>query len=54
MTQGGQGEPPSDLEMERGFTEKPELNETESMQDDQDPEVGNKAAFTASVFTGYL
>lgn len=40
MTQGGQGEPPSDLEMERGFTEKPELNETESMQDDQDPEFG--------------
>ncbi|XP_040890462.1 guanine nucleotide-binding protein-like 3-like protein [Toxotes jaculatrix] len=41
MTQGGLGEPLSDLEMERGSMEKPEFkDETESMEDDQDPEFG--------------
>lgn len=48
MTQGGQDEPPSDLEMERGSMENTEFkNETESMEDDQDPEVRSSAAFTA-------
>uniref|UniRef100_A0A4W6ENU2 G protein nucleolar 3 like n=1 Tax=Lates calcarifer TaxID=8187 RepID=A0A4W6ENU2_LATCA len=38
---GGQDEPPSDLEMERGSMENTEFkNETESMEDDQDPEFG--------------
>nr|XP_020448544.1 guanine nucleotide-binding protein-like 3-like protein [Monopterus albus] len=41
MTPGGQGEPPSDLEMERTSVEEPECkHETESMEDDQDPEFG--------------
>lgn len=49
MTQGGQSEAPSDLEMERGSVEETDLKgETESMEDDQDPEVGT---FTPSVFT---
>lgn len=40
MTQGGQGEPPSDLAMVEESVEEPELkDETESMEDDQDPEV---------------
>lgn len=37
MTQGGQGEPPSDLAMVEESVEEPD--ETESMEDDQDPEV---------------
>ena len=56
MTQGGQGEPPSDLEMERVSIEEPEFSEeAETMDDDQDqdPEVRNIAAFTSSVFTEY-
>ncbi|XP_071349320.1 guanine nucleotide-binding protein-like 3-like protein [Trachinotus anak] len=41
MTQGSQGEPPSDLEMERGPMENPDVkDEAESMEDDQDPEFG--------------
>lgn len=40
MTQGGQSETPSDLEMERGSVEEAELrHEAESMDDDKDPEV---------------
>ena len=40
MTQGGQDEPPSDLEMVAGSLEEPEFkDETESMEDEQDPEV---------------
>lgn len=40
MTQGGLGEPTSDLEMVGGSLEEPEFkDETESMEDDQDPEV---------------
>lgn len=42
MTQGAQSEPPSGLEMESGPVEEPQLkNETECMEDDQDPEVRN-------------
>ncbi|XP_045931326.1 guanine nucleotide-binding protein-like 3-like protein [Micropterus dolomieu] len=41
MTQGGQGEPTSVLEMAGGSLEEPEFkDETESMEDDQDPEFG--------------
>ncbi|XP_029989633.1 guanine nucleotide-binding protein-like 3-like protein [Sphaeramia orbicularis] len=41
MTQGGQGEAPSELEMEGGSVAESEFQEdTESMQDDQDPEFG--------------
>uniref|UniRef100_A0A7N8XUX3 G protein nucleolar 3 like n=1 Tax=Mastacembelus armatus TaxID=205130 RepID=A0A7N8XUX3_9TELE len=41
MTEGGQIEPLVDLEMERGSIEEPELkDDTESMEDDQDPEFG--------------
>ncbi|XP_068450453.1 guanine nucleotide-binding protein-like 3-like protein [Clinocottus analis] len=41
MTEGGHGEPPSDLEMEGGFLEELEFeDETESMEDGQDPEFG--------------
>ncbi|XP_035007622.2 guanine nucleotide-binding protein-like 3-like protein [Hippoglossus stenolepis] len=41
MTQGGQGEPSSDLEMERVSIEEPEFKEeAETMEDDQDPEFG--------------
>ncbi|XP_075951719.1 guanine nucleotide-binding protein-like 3-like protein isoform X1 [Anarhichas minor] len=41
MTQGGQGEPPSDLEMVGGSLEEPEVqDETQSMEDGQDPEFG--------------
>ncbi|KAG7999343.1 Red-sensitive opsin [Nibea albiflora] len=41
MTQGGQGEPPSGLAMVEESLEEPELkDETESMEDDQDPEFG--------------
>lgn len=40
MTQGGQGETPSDLEVVGGSLEEPEFkDETESMEDGQDPEV---------------
>lgn len=40
MTQGGQGEPRSDLEMAGASLEEPEFkDETESMEDEQDPEV---------------
>ncbi len=40
MTQGGQGEPPSALEMVGGSLEEAAFkDETESMEDDQDPEV---------------
>lgn len=40
MTQGGQEEPPCDLEMEGGALDGVESkDETESMDDDQDPEV---------------
>ena len=52
MTQGGQGEPPSDLEMERVSIEEPEFQEeAETMEEDQDSEVRNKAALISSVFT---
>ncbi|XP_021425423.2 guanine nucleotide-binding protein-like 3-like protein [Oncorhynchus mykiss] len=41
MTQGGQEEPPCDLEMEGGALDGVESkDETESMDDDQDPEFG--------------
>ncbi|XP_068576198.1 guanine nucleotide-binding protein-like 3-like protein [Cebidichthys violaceus] len=41
MTQGGQGEPPSDLEVVGGSLEEPEVqDETQSMEDGQDPEFG--------------
>ncbi|KAF3689489.1 Guanine nucleotide-binding protein-like 3-like protein [Channa argus] len=41
MTQGGQSEAPSDLEIERQSVEEPESkDETEFMEDDQDPEFG--------------
>uniref|UniRef100_A0A8D0A4Q8 G protein nucleolar 3 like n=1 Tax=Sander lucioperca TaxID=283035 RepID=A0A8D0A4Q8_SANLU len=41
MTQGGQGETPSDLEVVGGSLEEPEFkDETESMEDGQDPEFG--------------
>lgn len=50
MTQGSQGEPPFDLE--KGSMENPDFKgEAESMEDDQDTEVRNSAAFPASVFT---
>lgn len=40
MTQGDQGEPPSYLEMEGESVKEPEFkDETESMEDDKDPEV---------------
>lgn len=40
MTQGGQGEPPSDLEVVAGSLEEPEFkDETESMEDGHDAEV---------------
>uniref|UniRef100_A0A4W5JPX7 G protein nucleolar 3 like n=1 Tax=Hucho hucho TaxID=62062 RepID=A0A4W5JPX7_9TELE len=40
MTQGGQEEPPCDLEMEGALDEVESKDETESMDDDQDPEFG--------------
>uniref|UniRef100_A0A8P4KU78 G protein nucleolar 3 like n=1 Tax=Dicentrarchus labrax TaxID=13489 RepID=A0A8P4KU78_DICLA len=41
MTQGGQGEAPSDLEVVGGSLEEPEFkDEIESMEDEQDPEFG--------------
>ncbi|XP_060925287.1 guanine nucleotide-binding protein-like 3-like protein [Limanda limanda] len=41
MTEGGPGDLPSDLEMERVSTEEPEFQaEAESMEDDQDTEFG--------------
>ena len=40
MTQGGHEAPLGDLEMEGGSVEEPAFkDETESMEDDQDPEV---------------
>lgn len=40
MTQGGQGETPSHLEMVAGSLEEPEFEDkTESMDDGRDPEV---------------
>lgn len=40
MTQGGQGEPSTDLEVVGGSLKDPEFkDETESMDDEQDPEV---------------
>lgn len=41
MTEGGQSDEHADLEMVRGSLEDPEIkDETESMEDERDPEVG--------------
>lgn len=51
MTQGGQGETPSHLEMVAGSLEEPEFEDkTESMDDGRDPEVWNSAVLTTSVY----
>lgn len=55
MTQGTQAEPPPYLEMEGESVESPEfLEETESMEDGNDPEVWDSSVFTASHFTELL
>lgn len=46
MTQGGLGEPHCELDMEGGSVEaSTSKDETESMEDDQDPEVRNSSSF---------
>lgn len=53
MTQGSQGELPSDLEMERSMGNPDFEDAAESMEDDQDSEVrNNHSLYSFSVYCG--